>query len=111
VSQALTVNHPVDVGPTTLSGVIRVELGLDEEEREGAFVKWPGERVETTALIPPSMRESIAPVSPPEGPLAHVRAVESLFSDDAVKGAMLAVVAISAGCAALIPIVAIVFFP
>jgi hypothetical protein len=91
---------------------VSISLAIDDGDLE--FEEWPGERVETRALITPNRIPKVAPVSiesPLLPSLLPAPAVESLVTADALRGVALAIAVLSAGSGAFTALVAWVVFP
>jgi len=71
--------------------------------------EWPGERVETVALMPPSMI-SILPHTLIENAFAPASTSDPFVTLREVWSALLAVCALTAGAAAVTPLVFLLFF-
>jgi hypothetical protein len=100
-------------GSATLSGVMRIALF---EENEGnartSFVAWPGDRVETNALLMPASPLSPAAVAPStiDERVVRAPASEPLVTASAALAALLAVFVLTAGSAFVTSVVALTLF-
>ena len=103
-------------GPVSLSGVMRIALfEAAESEGRSSFAAWPGDRVDTNALVMPS-----APASVPAGAqgeaavidqaLVVTPASEPLVTFAALGAALLAVVVLTAGGGLVSAMIAVVLF-
>jgi hypothetical protein len=98
-------------GPTTLSGVLRIALFEDDEiDLRASAIAWPGDRVETKALLMPGSAPAAPPPAAIEMPFVRPRASEPLVTASAALAALLAIVVLTAGSAAVTSMVALVLF-
>ncbi|MDB4996322.1 MAG: hypothetical protein JWM74_3754 [Myxococcaceae bacterium] len=100
----------VSPGPVTLSGVLRIALFEEDDDVRASFVAWPGDRVETNALLMPATPSIVPPAAIVE-PVVHAPGSEPLVTVSAAWAALLAVLVLTAGAAAVTPVVAFLLFP
>lgn len=107
MSQAAVIGS----GPATLSGVLRIALFEENEGARASFVTLSGERVETNALLMPASPSWSPPsnVTPAGDALVAPPAAEPRVTLAAAWAALLAVLVISAGAAAMASVVALGF--
>ena len=100
-------------GPATLSGVMRIALFEEERAaRRASLVALPGDRVETNALLMPASPSWASPsttVTSVGDALVTPPAAEPLVTLAAAWAALLAVLVITAGAAAMASVVALGF--
>ncbi len=103
-------------GPVSLSGVMRIALfEAAESDARASFAAWPGDRVETNALLMPSGPASVsAAAHEPAGVIDQALVVkpasEPLVSFAALAAALLAVVVLTAAGGVVSAMIALVLF-